>query len=310
MAQRRYFLLDERVPKSEIDGFMCRVVETFSQPRNRFAPSPPRSPDQPSHNTNEIIPDILPEPVLTSNRKEVIQAAREKGISAQLSTLLRIDLTRGSKEKRQLESNLVKHYTLPNPEQYFKILMQNEDYAQDVRELLESAKAHRAYLVTGFLTAVGATWAIESATSTKNSLSIDLSVSKFLNGPVGEVLNFALQPQNCSDTQHSLEFLSEEEEIFAVSYSVVELKREGSPFPGFGIKSPVLGLPKRAKAYHLALGDSDDSSEELEFDSDDEYVDMHTKALDEIILSVDRNIEIEGQVYFEVQSNLIPNGTS
>ncbi|KAE8141786.1 hypothetical protein BDV38DRAFT_174169 [Aspergillus pseudotamarii] len=306
MAQRRYFLLDERVPKSEIDSFICRVVETFSLPQTRFAPSPSRTPGQPSHNTNDIIPDILPEPVLTTNRKDLIQVARKKGIRAQLSILLHIDVTRGSIEKRQLESNIVKQYALPNPEHCFKVLMQNEHYAQDVQELLERTKTHRAYLVTGFLTAVGTTWTIESTSSTENGFGVNVPVSIFLSVPAGDVLNFTLQPQICSETLNSRELFSEEEEIFAVSYSVVDLKRHGCLLPGFGIKTPVLGLQKRAKAYHLALGDSDDSSEEFEFDSDNEFVDTHTKLSDEVILNVDHNIEIGGQIYFEVESILNP----
>lgn len=268
MAERKYFILDETIDASEIDSFMCRVVETKSQPLARFAPRPLTT-EEPSRNTNEIIFDILPKPLSSVNRKETIQVFREKGISGQLSALLGFDIMRGSSETRQLESELVKQYTLSNPEQYFETLMHNQHYAQDVRALLETTKSHRAYLVTGFLTAVRATWTIESGTNTVNSLGVNIPLSICINVPVPELLDFSFQPRISSGAQHSRELSSDRQKNFAVSYSVVKLKHQDVPLPGFGTKAPVLGRPKRAKAYHLAMGREDDSSEEVESDSDE-----------------------------------------
>lgn len=298
MNQRKYFILDETIPATEVDGFMCRVVEAMSQPLARFAPFRPLTPGQPSHNTDEIIPGILPQPSLSTDRKELIQIFREKGVSAQLSALLGFEITRGLSETRKLESDLVKQYTLPNPERYFEALMQNEHYAQDVRALLESAKSHRAYLVTGFLTAVNASWTIETATNTANSLDANAPLSTLINAPVPSMLDFGLQPRVCSGAQQSRELSSEGEDIFAVSYSVVKLKPQGRPLPGFGIKAPVLGRPKRAKAYHLALGHDEDSDEEIEFESDEENIESGDKgatfvsALAEIVVD---SREMEGE---------------
>ncbi|KAI9924855.1 hypothetical protein MW887_006712 [Aspergillus wentii] len=247
---------------------MCRVVKTVSRPLDGYAPCCPPAHGQPSHNTNEIIRDILPQPSLSANRKELVQVFREKGISAQLSALLGLELSRGSSETRKLESELVKQYSLSNPQQYFDILMQNQDYSRDVRVLLENAKSHRAYLVTGFLTAVSTTWTIETTTNTANSLNVNVPLSALANVPVPGALDFGLQPRINSGTQRSREFSTAAEEIFAVSYSVVELKSQSRLLPGFGHKSPTLRHPKRAKAYHLALGDDDDSSEEIDLDSD------------------------------------------
>ena len=58
---------------------------------------------------------------------------------------------------------------------------------------------------------------------------------------------------------------------------MVKLKHQGKPLPGFGIKAPVLGRPKRTKAYRLALGHDEDSSEEIEFDSDEENIEFGDK---------------------------------
>ncbi|OJJ08813.1 hypothetical protein ASPVEDRAFT_47969 [Aspergillus versicolor CBS 583.65] len=272
MAQRKYFILDKLIDAGEIDSFLGRVVETKSQPLARFAPCRPLTPEERPHNTNDIIPGILPEPSVSINRKETIQIFREKGISGQLSALLGFDIMRGSSETRQLESELVKQYTLSNPVQYFETLMHDQDYAQDVRALLETTKSHHAYLVTGFLTAVRATWTITSGTNTANSLGVNIPLSTLINVPVPGLLDFSFQPRISSGAQHTRELSSDQEEIFAVSYSVVEWKHRGVPLPGFGIKAPVLGRPKRAKAYHLALGHDDGSSEEIELDSDEESI--------------------------------------
>jgi hypothetical protein len=247
------------------------IVETKSLPLARFAPCRPLTPGQPSHNTNEIIPGILPQPLLSVNRKETIQIFREKGISGQLSAPLGFDIMRGSSETRQLESELVKQYTLPNPERHFETLMQNQHYVQDVRALLETTKSHRAYSVTDFLTALRATWTIESGTNTANSLGVNIPLSTLVSVPVPGLLDFSFQPRISSSAQQSRELSSGREEIFAVSYSVVKLKHQDVPFPGFGTKAPVLGRPKRAKAYHLAMG-HDDGSSEVEPDSDEESI--------------------------------------
>ncbi len=61
-----------------------------------------------------------------------------------------------------------------------------------------------------------------------------------------------------------------EEEIFAVSYSIVKLLYGFSRSPLSITKTPVIGRPKRAKAYHLAFGDDDDSDEEIEVSSDED----------------------------------------
>lgn len=303
MAHRRFFILDETIDAREIDDFMCRVVETKSQPLGKYAPCRPLTPGQPSHNTNDIIPGILPPPVLSNNRKDTIQIFREKGISGQLSSFLGFDFTRGSSETRRLESELVKQYTLPNPEEYFETLMKNRHYAQDVRALLETTKSHRAYLVTGFLTAVRATWTIESKTNTTNSLEVNIPLSASLNVPVPGLLDFNTKPRMSSSAQHNRELSSDKEEIFAVSYSIVHLKHQGVSLPGFGIQTPVLGRPKRVKAYHLAMGHDDDSSEELELESDEENIEADNtgmtsnSACAELLVN---SKEIEGE-YLESQ---------
>ncbi|KAE8395794.1 hypothetical protein BDV23DRAFT_168545 [Aspergillus alliaceus] len=181
MGQQRYFFLDEAIPAPEMDSFM---FEHFH----------PLTSGCPSHKTEDIIPDILPQPSLSTNRKEPIQVFREKDISAQLSALLGFKITRGSSETRKLEK------------QYFEMLMQN-------------------------------------------------------NFPGTGMLDFGLQPRVCSGAQHSRELFSEGEEIIAASYSVVKLKHQGRPLPGFDTKAPVLGRPKRAKAYHLALGHDEENFE-------------------------------------------------
>jgi hypothetical protein len=156
MAERRFFILDETIPATEIESFMCRVVALKNLPLTKFVPFPPISPGEPSHNTNDITPSILPTPSLSTSRKEFLKVVREREIKVGLTAFFGLDFARNKEESRSLESQLIKRYTLSNPEHHFQKLMENEHYARDIHTLLDSNKLHHAYLVTGFLTTTGA----------------------------------------------------------------------------------------------------------------------------------------------------------
>lgn len=271
MTERRFFILNETVPATDIGSFMCRVVASKTLPLIKFAPSPPMAPGDHPHNTNDIIPSILPTPSLSTNRKEVVQVIRERGISIALTSFFDLNFARSRDEKSMLESQLVKRYTLPNPEHYFQRLMQNEHYARDVRTLLDNSHFHRAYLVTGFMTTKGAVWKTDSGQKKTNGFEVTVPVSELAAVPVPGSLDFRFGPTVMTSTQQNREMRVADEEIFAVSYSVVKLAYSVSRSAGIITKAPKVGPAKRAKAHHLALGCDDDSDEEIDVDSDDDY---------------------------------------
>jgi hypothetical protein len=72
-------------------------------------------------------------------------------------------------------------------------------------------------------------------------------------------------------SQQSEERAVAEEEIFAVLYSVARLSYKPSASKTLFTSNPAIGPPKRAKAYHHALGHDEEGEEEeeIDWDSDD-----------------------------------------
>ncbi|KAB5578600.1 hypothetical protein GE09DRAFT_556585 [Coniochaeta sp. 2T2.1] len=272
MGDRRYFLLREPIEPNNIESFLCRVVASKVAPLDRFAPI--ALPGTPAHETNDILPSILPQPTLRPSCDELFSAVRRRGFSADLSALLKVNVSRDVEQSRRLESKSVRRYTLADPGTSFQQLMKNEYYAKDVRDLLKALWPHQAYLVTGFLTATDSKWTIEESNKTTKGIEITLPVAEAAGVPVPGLANAGLGLSTEAAAHQSRKFSVVGEEIFAVSYSVAKLSYAfGSPL-GFVTRMPLVGRPKLAKPHYLAMGPDD---EEIEYDSDGE-TDMTTEA--------------------------------
>lgn len=274
MNQRRFFLLNEPLLATEIESFLCRVTSSKSSPSEDFAPFSLLQ--VPSYNSNNIIPSILPEPTSCTGVTEFVSSTQEQGISFQLSALLGLNITRNTEQNRDLESRMVKKYSLPNPERYFQELMKNEHYARDVGLLLRKLWPRHAYLVTGFLTATESTWRIEEGRSKSTGFNIALPVSAALPVPVPGLVDMEIHPQASTSAECRRELHVAGEEIFAASYSIVKLAPKFTSSAGLVTSVPIIGRPKRAKAHHLAFGSNDDEEEEVEYESDDNDNDEDT----------------------------------
>lgn len=266
--ERRFFVLREPFTANEADDLLGRLVVSKTSPLDKFAPF--SDPSRPAHKTNDIIPSILPKPEISTGCDQTITVARERGFTVQLSALLSIDLSRSKGETRRLESELVKKYTLQNPQACFQQFMQDDDYAQDARDLLASTSTGRVYLVTGFITTSEATWTIENTASNGNGFKAAIPIGEAAGLPIpGFDVGFGVNGSNSNTSSHTRHV--SEEQIFAISYSVVELSTRFKLLSKSTAPTPVVGRPKRAKAYHLAMGnESDGDDEELEWCSDDE----------------------------------------
>ena len=233
--------------------------------------APYSDPVRPPHNTNDILPFILPSPEVSTSCDQSITVAKERGFSVQFSALLNINLSRTEQEIRRLESELMKKYTLQNPGIYYEQLMQNEHYAQDARDLLASTKAGHAYFITGFITASETTWTIGKTMGSGGAFDTTVPVGQACGLPDGGLLGVSfgtnkLINNSCSHTRHV-----REEQIFAVSYYTVKLSSRLKWLSHDASRTPILSGPKKAKAYHLAMGNNNDDEEiEFEWDSGDE----------------------------------------
>jgi hypothetical protein len=271
-SSRRYFVLDEGCASSEIPKMMCRVVADKQLPLFRFAPvelpavagdaaERPRLP----HNTNDIIPLILPDPSLTTNRKDFVASLPNSTLRLSLGSLLGFDLELESEQRVQLETAAVKRYSLNNPSVVFQSLMKNEDYAKDVRALLEESKWGKAWLVVGFLVTAGATWNKTGTKRSKAGVSLTAPLTEAFGMPSlpglevdpGVVLEKGIASESGSAT------VTPDEEIFAVAYAEVKIKYYINTKSGLGLgRTEKVGPPKKAKANHLAFGSDSDSGDE------------------------------------------------
>jgi hypothetical protein len=214
---KRYFLLDETISSKEINRTMCRVVADKLQPLNHFAPLEPLSAGEPSHHTNDIIPDILPEPYVSTSTQDFVSTVRRSDIAPALATYLGLNLSNRNQQSVSLQGESVKRYTLANPAQYFNRLIENELYARDVSKLLQSVRPGKAYLIVGFLTVTGAVW--------KHKRAREKSAGAKFNVPVGNIIGIGSQSGLDAGMNFEIERGTRaqrtihvaEEEIFAVA---------------------------------------------------------------------------------------------
>ncbi|KAK3370979.1 hypothetical protein B0T24DRAFT_303892 [Lasiosphaeria ovina] len=280
--QRRYFLLSEPCSAAEIPKMMCRVVANKYLPLQRYAPKEPLGGDvEPSHNTNQVIPDILPPASKSASQADFMRNARDASLKASLMALFGIGAGRGDDATVKLDSKEVKRYTLANPKEYFEKLMRNELYARDVNQILDDCDGRKAYLVTGFLTTNDALWTFSSSVSSTKEFNVTIPVAEVLGVPVPiSGLDPELSTTISRSRERSRQMRVLEEEIFAVAYSVI--RSRGTGWIKRGAPTAVLTGPVRVKARHLAFGD--DSGEEVDDeDSVDglELIDEDEEGLDD-----------------------------
>jgi len=242
---------------------MCRVVVNKLLPLHQYAPVEPLSPDEPSHNVQDILPNILPEPHVYKDCRQFLETVNDGSIRVGLSSFLDVDLSSSARDSLSIRSGTIKRYTLNNPRTTFSKLMENEDYARDVRELLKDTSFGRAFLVVGFLTTTGTVWTEGESRSVAAGLQVTLPF-QVLGSPLPGVANPEVHPSVSTTGRQHRHMHVVEEEIFAIAYDVVKTSYSIGPSPRKLKKTPVLGhsvRPGRTFAFSPE-GDSGDSSDE------------------------------------------------
>ena len=257
----RHIILDETIPGDEIDGMIGRVVLDIKSPLRRYAPDKPRSP-------KDIIPSILPAPVMTTNQKHFLQNHISRDFQSGLSTFFGLDLAVSNEERFSLESAILKRYTLEQVKSVFDELMKDVIYRRNVEDLFKNNKVDKAYLVTGFLTTDGGTWIRGSARGGTTGVKFTVPLSAAITGaPSAYDPHFGLTSEKKIDREN--EYITDTTEIFAVAYDVVRLKRTlDRKAPGFlrTRNDIILGSAFIVNGKHLAMGQDEDEIIEEEED--------------------------------------------
>lgn len=277
MQHKKFFVLGNPCSADNVPTMIGRVVGDIYEPLNECAPW--------QQDARKILEAILPVPQVSTQRKECLEFASSPGAYAKLSKFLRIDGERQSKDSTTLTSDMIKQYTLENPAKHFQALMQNSLYATDVSELLREKHGHRGYLITGFLTATNSVWESNQSVNKKNHVGVTVPVAEALGVPV-PVLDVGVGVSfGDKKTHHSSKAVADEE-IFAVAYNVVHLKRTKMGFDS--ARKPIVGDIVWAKKKHAALSpdkarqtsNTQDTDDESEDGNDGEESDLEEIMLD------------------------------
>jgi hypothetical protein len=291
MSRRKFFILDYTLGDDHIQNILCRVVGDKYDPKASYAPE--------GALVREHFPNILPKPNITANRRECFEKAASSGAKLKLAKLFHLGVDCSHEERTEMESELVKRYSLDSGPAKFKKLMEDPRYAAEVREVLARKRSKKAYLVEGFMTTTNATWSRTVARIARNGAGAAAT-----GGPAA-VLEAAADATHNNRTTNASGWITPGEEIFAVSY--LEVKLEGKGFLGIGRKDPVIRDTVVASNKTAALnprnarhgveeddseGDSDvvNGSNSSSSDSEEEDEDEDT----EVVLSTEEEGVIEG----------------
>ena len=275
LPDRNFILLETPIWNADLANFVGRVVTSPIRPLEEFAPFP--SDQETPHCTADILPRLLPEPRIVLELKELLEVRSGRGAGANLSAVLSANFSRNGSQSRLVECDQLKTYSIENPAFWFNKLLCNQLYKKDVAEILRKNWPKRCYFIYGFLTTTNSKWRIEHTLGGSGALKMSLPLTEITGVPTGAafgLLDVGGQADASGITRSAREMRVPEEEIIAVSYYVVKLRRD-IKFSWNPIETtPVLHRARRAKNNELAMGgeggDSEDDKVEYDSETDDD----------------------------------------
>jgi hypothetical protein len=264
----RYFVLDEPTAESNAGRLIGRVVLDITSPLRAFAPKSAEGTSA-GRNPQDIISNILPTPLSSTNRKDFVQNHVSGEGRNGLTDFFGFNIARTDEEKLTLKSKVVKQYQLEQTKDVFDKLMRDRLYNSEVRQFLKEHRVRKAYFVVGFITTEGSVWTRERTRAHSTEIKSQVPLPAVPAGPVpGPDLSMKLSSSDNNIREQR--FSSKEPLIFAVAYDVVKLKKIFDPtVPGYFRDDVVLGPAKYAKAKHLVMGGGEDEIIEEEDSGED-----------------------------------------
>jgi hypothetical protein len=267
----RHFVLDQPSAESHASKLLARVTLDIKDPLRAFAPREAAEGTSTGRNPQDIIPNLMPTPLLSTNRKDLIQKKVSSEGRTGLADFFGFNIARTDEEKLALESEIVKRYSLDQTKDVFDRLMKDPLYNSEVRKFLKDHGVRKAFFVVGFITTEGSVWARDRTREHSASIKGQVPLSSVTATPIpGPDLSMKLSTSD--NNSHEQKFSFKGPLIFAVAYDVVKLKRTfDKAVPGYFRDDVVLGPAKYAKAKHLTMRpDEDEMIEEEEEDLDED----------------------------------------
>ena len=166
----------------------------------------------------------MPEPSLSTNRTDLLSTVSDRKIHLALTSIFGLDLARNSSEYATLSSAEVKTFNLSQPRAWFKQLMQNKEYASAAHALLADAHHRKGYFITAYMTTKGSEWKRQRKRGGEAGFDIEVPVSTITGLPL-DIVNPGISPSVSGSRELGESMKVEGEEVFAVAYDSVRLKR-------------------------------------------------------------------------------------
>ena len=249
----RYFVLDEPAPEGTAAQLLGRVVLDITCPLRAFAPR------EATCSPLDIIPNLLPTPLISSNQKDFLQTQISHSARSELADFFGFNIARSTEEKLTLESQVVKRYSLRQVRDVFRRLMSDDGYSEGVREFLREHGRKKGYLVTGFVTTEGSVWTRGRKRGREAGLKGELPLSAAVAVPIPGV-DLGVKVSTSDNNVRGQKFESKEPLVFAVAYDVVILKRSfDKAVPGYFKDEVVQGPAKHANPKYLMMREDDET---------------------------------------------------
>jgi hypothetical protein len=263
---RRYFILEEPLPASEIPKLLGRIVVDKLLPMHSYAPVSSPENEEPLHNPADIIPDLLPAPIIWTNRKDFFTRTSDWKIRVGLADFLGLENSHENKKGISLESGELKCYSLSNTTRQFNRLMKNEQFAQDVRDLFKDSDRSHAYFVVGFLTTKEAMWTEFATKSHRSEFHVTVPVLEVFGSPLSGIGDPQIAPDFRTLQTNGRTMKIEEERIFAVAYDIVKTSYKFGMSTKKFVETMIINAGRaRPNDGHLAFSNDSDEEEEEDF---------------------------------------------
>jgi hypothetical protein len=141
----RHFVLDESIAESNAGKLIGRVVLDIASPAASIRTLREAVEETSSgRNPQDIIPNLLPSPLLSTKRKDFIQNNISGEARTGLTEFFGFNVARTDEEKLTLESKAVKRYSLEQTKDAFGRLMKDDAYNTEVRAFLKEHGVRKA----------------------------------------------------------------------------------------------------------------------------------------------------------------------
>ncbi|KAK0704480.1 hypothetical protein B0H67DRAFT_591498 [Lasiosphaeris hirsuta] len=215
-GKRRYLVLDDPLPSSEIPNILGILVRDVANPLDRSAPVVTEA-------IAARLKDFTLEPVVRVNATDVLQQAGSSSLVVALQKVFKLAASHEQQTQLDIKTARIRTVRLKGHDKAFEWMKKN--CAAEIRDFLAQWKHHTLYMVVGFKTIVDANIRIAHAASRTVKVEGEVPVAQAAGMAAGVVPPVSGNTGNASVSATAgsceeilYEATHEGEQIFAVQY--------------------------------------------------------------------------------------------